>query len=72
MIASEALTRPARAAVPRNRSWSSEESDNFDAADHLELNDVNVDFMKARKEHEAVCPNGVELACKVGERSQER
>ena len=72
VMASEALTRPARAAVPRNRSWRSEESDNSHRTDHLELIDVNVDVMEASEEHEAVRPRRVQLACKVGESGQER
>jgi hypothetical protein len=47
VIARDPLMRPDRAAVPRRRSWSSDESDSGSERIHFELVDVDVDPMEA-------------------------
>ena len=72
VTASDALTRPASAAVPRRRSGSSEESDSGSERIDLELLDVDVGLVKAVEQDQPVGAGLVELTGEMGEGGEER
>ena len=70
VIAIAAFTLPARTAAALSRSCNLK-NQTIDRAQNLEVNDIDIDFVKAGKENQSVDAGGVNSTGKVGESSEQ-